>query len=63
MLGYQTVPDFTVRQIFKQLRKKIIYLTCIYNIIYHLHITQNGKVKKIWAELLLYVVYTNFRRV
>jgi len=47
MLGYQTVPDFTVRQIFKQLRKKIIYLTCIYNIIYHLHITQNGKVKKI----------------
>ena len=56
-LGYQTVSNFILCQWIpnKQLRKKV-YFTCIHSFtcIYHLHITQKDKEKKIQAKLSLY---------
>ena len=59
---FQMSPHVSDFQIRKQLRKKI-YFTHICSFVYHLHITENDTEKKIWTvELLLYLVYTNFRR-
>ena len=40
-------------------RKIILY---VFSFVYHLHVTQKDKEKKIRIELLLYLVYNNFRR-